>query len=176
MAAKGSGCIRPVIHGRWSDVAAWALLGLEARADAGEITDADYLRELGALLGRAITPDEWLDARHASITPNAQSLAVAVHHRIVVLTNNCRLVTDHIGFLNPLVARLFGSNVYASAMFGAAKPAAPAYLGCVDYPDVDAGDTLFIDDSDANVTGAIIAGLQGYQFVDAEGLARLHLV
>ncbi|HTH62084.1 MAG TPA: HAD family phosphatase [Paraburkholderia sp.] len=158
--------------------------GLEARADAGEISDADYLLELGNLLGRTVSVDEWLDARHASITPNAQSLAVAAQvaarHPIAVLTNNCRLVTDHIGFLNPGVARLFGSHVYPSAAFGAAKPAARAYLGCVGQFGVDARDTLFIDDSDANVQGAIDAGLHAYKFIDAHALsaelARWNLV
>ncbi len=31
--------------------------------------------------------------------------SVAEHHRIAVLTNNCRLLTEHIGFLNPPVSR-----------------------------------------------------------------------
>ena len=40
--------------------------GLEARADAGEISDEAYLRELGTALRYPITADEWLSARHAS--------------------------------------------------------------------------------------------------------------
>ncbi|SIT49217.1 Haloacid dehalogenase superfamily protein, subfamily IA, variant 3 with third motif having DD or ED [Paraburkholderia piptadeniae] len=150
--------------------------GLEARADAGEITDDEYLLELGNLLGCRVSRDDWLVARHASITPNAESLAVAariaMRRKIAVLTNNCRLVTDHIGYLNPPVAQLFGSHVYPSAAFGAAKPAAQAYLGCVGHLGVDARETLFIDDSEANVTGAIDAGLHAYQFVDADALSR----
>ncbi|MBP0593351.1 HAD family phosphatase [Paraburkholderia sp. LEh10] len=150
--------------------------GLEARSDAGEITDAEYLRELGGLLGCVVSRDEWLAARHASITPNTQTLAVAAQlaarHRIAVLTNNSHLVTDHIGYLNPPVARLFGPHVYAAADFGAAKPAAKAYLGCVGRLGVDAGETLFIDDSDANVQGAIDAGLHAYKFVDAHALSQ----
>jgi putative hydrolase of the HAD superfamily len=150
--------------------------GLEARADAGQISDDEYLRELGDLLGCTVSRDDWLTARHASITPNTETLAVAAHlaarHKIAVLTNNCRLVTDHIGYLNPPVAQLFGAHVYPSAAFGAAKPDAEAYLGCVRHLGVDASETLFIDDSDANVTGAIDAGLHAYRFVTAEALSE----
>ena len=150
--------------------------GLEARADAGEITVDEYLDALGDLLGRPITRDDWLAARRASISPNVQVLALAARvserHDIAILTNNCPLVSDHIGYLNPAVAELFGPRVYASASFGAAKPAAQTYLRCVEQLGVGAAETLFIDDTDANVTGAIDAGLQGYRFVTAELLAE----
>ncbi|CAN0626851.1 glucose-1-phosphatase [Burkholderia multivorans] len=148
--------------------------GLEARADAGEITPDEYLGALGDLLRCRIDRDAWLVSRHASITPNVATLAlaarVAQRHRIAVLTNNSRLVTDHLDYLNPPVARLFGDDVYASAAFGAVKPAAQAYLGCVAHLGAGPGETLFIDDTDANVAGAIHAGLHGYRFVDADAL------
>jgi HAD superfamily hydrolase (TIGR01509 family) len=150
--------------------------GLEARADAGQISDDEYLRALGDLLGCRIDREDWLAARHASITPNAPVIAlaarVAERHSIAVLTNNCCLVSDHIGYLNPPVAQLFGPHVYVSASFGAAKPAAQAYLGCLEQLGRVAAETLFIDDTDANVTGAINAGLQGYKFVSADALSE----
>jgi HAD superfamily hydrolase (TIGR01509 family) len=149
--------------------------GLEARADAGQISDEDYLSALGELLNYPVSRDEWLSARYASITPNAEVLAlaerVAERQRIAVLTNNCRLLTEHIDFLNPPVAQLFGPHVYASAAFGAAKPAAQTYLRCVEQLGVPPAETLFVDDTDANVTGALDAGLQGYQFVSAKALS-----
>lgn len=150
--------------------------GLEARADAGLISDDDYLRELGRLLNYPVSREDWLAARHASIAPYSEVLELAdkVAHRcqIAVLTNNCRLLTDHIDYLNPPVAELFGSHVYSSAAFGAAKPAAQTYLRCLEQLGVPAGDTLFVDDTQANVDGAIDAGLHGYRFVSAEDLAR----
>jgi HAD superfamily hydrolase (TIGR01509 family) len=131
---------------------------------------------LGEMLGRRISPDDWLAARHASITPNAQVLAlaarVAERHRIAVLTNNGRLVTDHLGYLNPAVAQLFGPHVYPSAEFGATKPAAQAYLGCLERLGAGAAETLFVDDTHANVAGAIDAGLYGYTFVSADALSE----
>jgi putative hydrolase of the HAD superfamily len=150
--------------------------GLEARADAGQISDDEYLSEVGDLLSCRINRNDWLAARRASITPYTEVIAlaarVAERNRIAVLTNNCRLVTDHIGYLNPAVAQLFGSHVYASASFGAAKPAPQAYLRCLEQLGVGAADTLFIDDTDANVAGAINAGLHGYKFVSADALSE----
>jgi glucose-1-phosphatase len=149
--------------------------GLEARADAGQLTDDEYLSALGNLLNCSISRDDWLAARRASITPNTEVLAlaarVAERHRIAVLTNNCRLVSNHIGYLNPAVATLFGSDVYATASFGATKPAAQAYLRCVEKLGVSAAETFFIDDTDANVTGALNAGLPAYKFVSSDALS-----
>jgi glucose-1-phosphatase len=150
--------------------------GLEARADAGELTPDDYLAALAGLLGCPVTREAWLDARHASITPNEAALAlarrVAQCHRIAVLTNNCSLVTGYLDYLNPAVAQLFGRDIYGSAMFGAVKPAAQTYLGCVRHLGVAPAETLFIDDTEANVQGALDAGLQGYRFVNAGALGE----
>ena len=169
LAATSGQAPETVRHAIWGS-------GLEARADAGQISDDEYLRALGDLLGCRIDREDWLAARHASITPNGQVIAlaarVAERHSIAVLTNNCCLVSDHIGYLNPPVAQLFGPHVYASASFGAAKPAAQAYLGCLEQLGRGAAETLFIDDTDANVTGAINAGLQGYKFVSADALSE----
>ena len=166
------------LSGQTPEVVRYAIWGsgLEARADSGQISNDEYLSELGTLLGCPIHRDDWLAARHASITPYAEVIAlaakVAERSEIAVLTNNCRLVADHIGYLNPPVAELFGPHVYASASFGAAKPAAKAYLGCLELLSASADETLFIDDTDTNVTGAIHAGLHGYKFVSAQALAE----
>jgi HAD superfamily hydrolase (TIGR01509 family) len=149
--------------------------GLEARADAGELSPDDYLAQLGQLLNCRITRDDWLASRHASIAPNDAALALAARagerHRIAVLTNNSRLVTDHLDYLNPPVARLFGADVFPSSAFGAVKPAARTYLGCIAHLGAQPDATLFVDDTDANVAGAIDAGLRGYRFTDADALA-----
>jgi putative hydrolase of the HAD superfamily len=149
--------------------------GLEVRADAGEISTDDYLRALADLLGCHISREDWLKARRASITPNLAVLALAKrvgeHCRIAVLTNNCPLVTDHLDYLNPAAAQLFGADIYASASFGALKPAVQTYLGCVRYLGALPAKTLFIDDTEANVTGARNAGLEAYHFTDAQQMA-----
>lgn len=149
--------------------------GLEGRADAGQVGDADYIAELGALLNYPLTVDDWLDARRAAMTPDAEVIelarTVARRHRVAVLTNNCCLLADHIHYLCPPVADVFGAQVYASASFGAAKPSPALYQRCVQHLKVAPGETLFIDDVEANVAGAGEAGLRGYRFINAEALA-----
>ncbi len=164
------------VSGQAPDAVRYAIWGsgVEARADAGLVSVDEYLGSLGDLLGCRISRDDWLAASHASITPNEPVLElaarVATHHKIAVLTNNCSLVTGHIGYLNPPVAKLFGPHVHASAEYGATKPAAQAYLGCLEQLGVGAAETLFIDDTDANVAGAIDAGLHGCKFVSVDAL------
>ena len=169
LAASTGATPEAVRHAIWGS-------GLEARADAGELDPDAYLQALGAMLGCEVSRDVWLASRRASITPNEAALALAVQVsercRIAVLTNNCPLVTDHLDYLNPPVARLFGSQVYSSAVYGAIKPAARTYLGCVAQIGAQPHETLFIDDSEANVTGALDAGLQARHFTDANALAH----
>ena len=158
--------------------------GLEDRADSGSIGDEEYLLTLGELLDCHISRDDWLASRRASISPNlevlALGMALASRHRVAVLTNNCRMVADHIGYLSPAVAELFGDQIYASAMFGAAKPSANVYLRCLDRVGVSAAATLFVDDLESNVAGAISAGLHGHVFTGAGTLSaelqRLNLL
>jgi HAD superfamily hydrolase (TIGR01509 family) len=149
--------------------------GLESRADAGTIGDGSYLMELGELLSSPVSRADWLIARRASMSPNVDVLALAqavsARCRIAVLTNNCRMVAEHIRYLSPAVAELFGDRIYASATFGAAKPAEEVFLRCLDALDAKPGETLFVDDLEENVKGAIGAGLKGHHFTCAETLA-----
>jgi glucose-1-phosphatase len=166
--AASTGCAPDAVrHAIWDS-------GLEARADAGEMSDDAYLAALGAMLNVSISRNVWLASRRASITPDTQTIAlaeqVAKRCEIAILTNNCHLVTDHLDYLNPAVDALFGSAVYSSASFGATKPAAPAYLGCVRQIGVSPAATLFIDDTTANVQGAANAGLIAYQYENAQAL------
>ncbi|MGJ7509300.1 HAD family hydrolase [Variovorax sp. GT1P44] len=149
--------------------------GLESRADAGLIGDEDYLAELGRHLGTTVTLDAWLDARRAAMTldPEVLRLAqiVSTRRRIAILTNNCRLLALHMDTLCPEVASLFGEAIFATASFGATKPAPQAYLRCLEALGVPAAETFFIDDVEANVTGALDAGLQACEFTSAAALS-----
>ncbi|MCW3478843.1 HAD family phosphatase [Neisseriaceae bacterium JH1-16] len=153
--------------------AIWAS-GLEARADAGELNEQEYLAEMGERLGCRVTRDIWLAARQAAMAPHHEVLALASslaeRWRVAVLTNNSRLVAEHIRQLCPAVAEVFGAEVHASAEFGAAKPAPEVFLRCLDRLDVAPGEVLFVDDLSANVAGAIEAGLHGHHFESAEAL------
>jgi glucose-1-phosphatase len=157
-----------VAHAIWGS-------GLEAKADAGLIDDAAYLRETGARLGCEVSLDDWLLARRAAMSANHEvlALAAAVSQRckIAVLTNNPRLVAHHIRYLCPPVAALFGEDIYASASFSAAKPSGEVFRKCVDALGVAPAETLFVDDLAINVEGARNAGLLGHVFAGHQLLA-----
>lgn len=149
--------------------------GLEARADAGLIDNATYLRETGELLGCNVSAEDWLLARRESMSPNLEVLklaaAIAERSRIAVLTNNPRIVAEHIAYLCPAIAELFGANVFASASFKAAKPSTETFLQCLDALGVSPAEALFVDDLEINVAGAREAGLLGHVFTGHQSLA-----
>jgi glucose-1-phosphatase len=168
--AAASGCTPEQIrHAIWGS-------GLEAQADAGALSEPEYLSAVADLLGCSIPLEHWLLARRAAMSPNpdvlALAAAVSTRHRVAILTNNCHMVTDNMSFICPAIAQVFGTAIYSSASFKATKPAAPAYLLCVDAFGFKAAEVLFIDDVDANVTGAIEAGLPAYKYIGADALSN----
>jgi putative hydrolase of the HAD superfamily len=154
------------------DAAIWGS-GFETQADSGQLDTDAYLSGFGARLGYAITLDEWLANRKASITPMPEVLALLdqVTVKTAVLTNNHFLVREHLEFLFPELYALCGENSFVSAQFGAAKPDPAAYLACAAAMGVAPADTLFIDDSAKNVDGAVQAGMAGHVFTGADNLA-----
>jgi putative hydrolase of the HAD superfamily len=148
--------------------------GFEGEADAGKLDADAYLAGFGKRLGYPITLREWLDNRKLATVPMPEILAIMAavkqHAKVAVLTNNHTLVREHLDFLFPELFALCGEKSYVSAQFGAAKPDLAVYLRCVAAAGGTPAETLFIDDSKANVDGALAAGLQGHVFTDAASL------
>ena len=69
------------------------------------------------------------------------------------------------------VLQVFGGAV-VSGDEGVLKPSGEIFRRLLDRFDLDAAETLFIDDSEVNVEGARAAGLQAHQFTDAADLRR----
>jgi putative hydrolase of the HAD superfamily len=149
----------------------WAS-GFEAESDSGGLDACAYLAGFGERLGYPITLQEWLDNRKAATTPMPETLAIMAELRCdtAVLTNNHTLVRDHLADLFPELFALCGAKSYVSAQFGAAKPDPAVYRKCVAAAGATPAETLFIDDSAANVDGAIKAGLAGHVFTGAAAL------
>jgi putative hydrolase of the HAD superfamily len=149
----------------------WAS-GFETEGDSGRLDADAYLAGFGERLGYPITLQQWLANRRSATTPMPEILAIMAELRcdIAVLTNNHTLVRDHLDYLFPEVAALCGEKSYVSAQFGAAKPAPEVYLKCVAAAGAGPAETLFIDDSKANVAGALAAGLAGHVFTGEAAL------
>ena len=96
------------------------------RADRGEYSADAYLEEFGRLLGTKLSRAQWVEARRVSMTPDLPMLdivrALGQSHRLALLTNNDRLLSETIDDLFPELRPLFGSHLYVSADLALAKP------------------------------------------------------
>lgn len=137
--------------------------GFEYLGDSGALDAADYLRGFGERIGYPLSLDEWVEARRRSMKADLAMLEMVGGLRgsveIAVLTNNATLVADHIDTLLPELRPLFGSKIYTSAQFKAAKPDPQCYRLCVAELQLKPETVLFVDDLAANVAGAREAGL-----------------
>ena len=146
--------------------------GFEQEADAGSMSRLEYLQAFGERIGYSLTLDEWLEARRVSTGPDHAMLEIVDRLcstvDVAILTNNTELVVDHIDFLCPALRPLFGSRIYASAQFRAAKPDIACYHACLAALDRRPQSVLFVDDLAENVAGAKVAGLHAHHFTSME--------
>jgi FMN phosphatase YigB (HAD superfamily) len=146
--------------------------GFEFLGDSGAVDAVDYLRGFGERIGYPLSLDEWIEARRGSMKADHAMLELAGYLRgsveIAVLTNNSTLVADHIDTLLPELRPLFGSKIYTSAQFKAAKPDPLCYRLCVSELEVKPETVLFVDDLAENVAGAREAGLVAHHHTSVE--------
>lgn len=150
--------------------------GFEFLGDRGALDASDYLRGFGERIGYPLSLDEWIEARRRSMQADGAMLEIAGSLRksvdIAVLTNNTTLVADHIDTLLPELRPLFGSRIYTSAQFKAAKPDPHCYRLCLSALDVRPETVLFVDDLAANVAGAREAGLLAHRHTSVEAFRQ----
>jgi glucose-1-phosphatase len=150
--------------------------GFEDEGDAGAFDADAYLAGFGARLEFPLGEGEWLEAQLAAVSPIAASLELLQHLRpgvsCAVLTNNNKLIQRHFARLYPQIGALVAGRSFVSAEFGARKPDPEVYRRCLAAMGASAGQTLFVDDSAANVAGAVEAGLHGLRYVDPPTLER----
>jgi glucose-1-phosphatase len=152
--------------------------GIEALGDVGALDEKAYLQAYHDALSYPLTLDEWIEARRVATEPHSEVLdfvqELKGRVRLAVLTNNSTLISTHIDRIFPELPELFGTAIYASAQFKAAKPNPACYLSSLSALNASPEETLFIDDSPDNVVGAEKAGLGGYLYTDLDAL-RVHL-
>jgi putative hydrolase of the HAD superfamily len=151
--------------------------GIEDAADAGTLSANAYLDALSGELGVIVNTDDWTTARRAATCVRSDGLVLAesIASRgitVGLLTNNGWLMAQALPVIVPALFPLFAGRAFCAAQFGAAKPDAEAYIGCVKALGASPHATLFIDDNAANVQGARTAGLSAHQFIDMPDLSR----
>jgi HAD superfamily hydrolase (TIGR01509 family) len=140
--------------------------GFEDSGDAGAVDADAYLPGFGAAIGYGLSEAAWVAALRAAIAPVPAALGLLPRIRpavaCAVLTNNNLLVQKHFSTLYPEIATRVGKRAFVSAEFGARKPEPVVYRNCLARLGVAPAAALFIDDSEANVAGAVAAGLEGH--------------
>lgn len=129
----------------------------------GEISNEEFLNQLNALLTRPLPLAELTDAWNDLFTPIREMLAVAgtlKKHRCVYLLSNTSEL--HWQYLQ----EAFGldkicHDMLASYEVGAMKPSRELFSAAGSRFDLCPETTVFIDDRQENVEGAIACGWQG---------------
>jgi putative hydrolase of the HAD superfamily len=148
--------------------------GLERDADLGLHDAQGQVDELARRLGVAVTLEDCVAARRASMRADAAVLAlaerIARRTRVAILTNNNLLLRDHLPAICPPLFPLFEGRVFCSAQYRLAKPDPAIFLRCLDEFGTTPGRAFFTDDKHENADGARAAGLRAHHY---QGLPAL---
>jgi glucose-1-phosphatase len=152
-----------------SDFESGAELGTHA---TGEEHLAEWNRRTGCGLVRA----DWVRARHESMTPDPEVLAIATavqrHCGIAMLSNNNPLLYEELETIFPEAFRLFGGRAHASFQFRARKPDRAVFERLIARYGVAPQRAVFVDDEPNFVAGARQAGLHAIDYTGAAELRR----
>ncbi|MGY1408450.1 MULTISPECIES: HAD-IA family hydrolase [unclassified Luteimonas] len=151
--------------------------GLESEFDRGAIDTGTYLERLGSGIGRPVDAEAWIAARMAGSVAEVAMLervaALDMSLELAVLTNNGVLMAQAIPrILGPLGAR-FEGRVLCSGALRVRKPDPTVFRLALERLGWQRADTLFVDDSFANVQSARKVGLHAETVVDARSLGRV---
>lgn len=153
---------------------ALTLSGLERDSDLGLFDAENHARELSRRLGVPATLEDCIVARAASMTPIAETLAlahqIARHARVAILTNNGLMVRDHLHALCPALSPLFDGRVLCSAELRVGKPDPAIFLRSAERLGLPPAEILFIDDKAANAEGARRVGMDALHYAGPQAL------
>ncbi|MEO8907426.1 MAG: HAD-IA family hydrolase [Microbacteriaceae bacterium] len=152
----------------------WWAGGHERAAESGEYTTSEeYLRAFRLVTGAKLTLAQWQEARASAMTLVPGSLDAlrwaADHGTTSLLSNNPMPFHDCLPELAAEAHALLQGNDLISAILGARKPERRIYTRALGVFGAQARDAILIDDSAANVQGAIDAGMHAYQLRHTDG-------
>jgi HAD superfamily hydrolase (TIGR01509 family) len=145
--------------------------GYDEECDRGRFTAEAYLAGFSERLGVPLSRKQWIKARKLAMTPDQEMLGLArqvsLKTEVAMLTNNGPLLKQALPGIMPEVADIFGDHAYFSSDFGAAKPNPEVFHQLLEHLNFSPAQTLFIDDQEEYIRGAINAGLQTHHFQGA---------
>lgn len=151
--------------------------GLETAYDSGLLDTATYLARLGGGLGASIDEERWIASRVAGSDAARDVLvhveALAPEITLGILTNNGALMADAIPRILGPGCRRFDGRILSSGALGVRKPDPATFRRALDRLGWQASDTLFLDDSFANVQAARTLGIHADTVKDGRSLRRV---
>ncbi|MFF1380964.1 HAD-IA family hydrolase [Streptomyces sp. NPDC058308] len=146
--------------------------------DTGSVSRDEYWTKVAARLGAGWSPcriatldaldvDSWLYPDHETLSVVGD--AVAAGMRLAVLSNaplSLAAALRGLTWLAPF------EHVICSSEIRAAKPGADCYRTALGVLGAGPADVVFVDDREANVTGARALGIRSVLFSGASGLSR----
>ncbi|WP_349898510.1 HAD-IA family hydrolase [Parafrigoribacterium soli] len=156
----------------------WWAGGYEARAEAGAWRNAhEYLEKFAEVTGYPLSLEQWCESRHEASTPITGSVAAlrrsSALGTVSLFSNNPSPFAETLDHTAPDVAEILGENVLVSFQLGARKPDDEANLRALRHYDARPEDTLFIDDSRANVASAASLGMHVHHFLTIDGVPQV---
>lgn len=154
----------------------WWAAGYERRAEVGEWpTPEQYLRQFAEVTGtRELSLEEWAAARRGAMTAMPETIAALRHAAsigtVALLSNNPAATGSALPLIAPDVAEIVAPNALFSYMLGARKPDRAIYDRVLERFGVDTA--LLIDDTRANVSGALGAGWSAFHVAWVDGVAH----
>lgn len=149
----------------------------EDRAEAGDPATAEgYLEQFACLLGYPIDFDTWADIRKRMLSPRQDVLDMVRQLQgqtdLALLTNNGMLLKKALPICAPEAVEIFAEKSHVSADFGTRKPDPAIYRRICEKYGHAPSESLFFDDKQENIDGALKAGLRAHLFENASGFLR----
>lgn len=152
--------------------------------ETGGINDDQFIEEIQKKIETRVSPEVIIEAWNALLIgfpPERIELLKELkrNHRLFLLSNTSAL--HHVWFQQIFRQEFGGSfddlfdKAYYSHVIKLHKPDISSYQLIIDENDLKAGETLFIDDSKANVEGAEKAGIQGLHLAPGKTILDLNL-
>jgi HAD superfamily hydrolase (TIGR01509 family) len=141
----------------------------------GRMTENEYTSKLLDGTGWEITVKKFKELFRKSLDKTVSGTVEIVselenmgRYRLILLSDHVRELVEYV-LVKHRFLELFDEKIFSYEV-GRLKSDKDSFVTLLSELKIDAGETLFIDDSDANVRAAEKVGIEGIRFMDADEL------
>jgi HAD superfamily hydrolase (TIGR01509 family) len=158
------------------------LISLFKKYEAGKIDDAVFINAIQSLSAKPLTDEEVINAWNALLLdfpPERIELlrTLKKKYRLFLLSNtngiHYKQFQQQLYLQTGYYLEDLFEKTYYSHTIGLCKPDVAAYQFVINENKLDPAETIFIDDTEANMAGAKEAGLQVYHLTPGKSILEL---